>query len=1030
MRGADWTGDSLLVAASVVEQDAWRIVQGNREFCRLLGVEELPEDQEFCGLFLESDREQICETLARAGQAGAVCEARLLTGEKESRWVELRCGAAADGRRTVVLLDLEQQKKTERETLILQQRYEMMEKLSHEFPFDLDVKGQRILRSSRLMEICGNYEQDDAYYPLEEEALLLHPMDREPFLQALGEASRTEKSGSIDTRFNAGTSGKEPKYLWFRTFYKSVPDEDGNIVRVIGRSFNIHVDKLLQEEVKRDPLTKLLNKVEVQREITSFLESSPSGTHAMFLIDIDNFKGINDTFGHTFGDTVITDVTSMIRSQFRMNDIVGRVGGDEFLVLMKDTTQEKAEEKAERLCQSVSKDYTGDSVSYHISVSVGLSMYGADGNSYSSLFEKADHAMYRAKQGGKNGYELAKVSDVGPIKSGNRSIEKRGIMSRENQEFLNFAVSLMAHARNLDGSLNMLLRRIAERYGLDLVLLLENREEGNEAVLTNYYGKNYEFYEKSVIPLSSPHIRELTAGAYTIFTSEQLIARHEKAGYIKSVKKLDPEEDFCAVVVKFDFIGDHTGEMLFESLNSKREWQEEELDMLQELTRTISVFVSLRYQVDESRAQIQYIQKRDQLTGLYNLEPFKQRAYHILAEAKEDKIYAFEYFDINSFGYVNENYGHKVGDGILKMLVSDVMQQSYFMAGSRLYSDFFLFLLEDDSREALMEHIRGRNQRFLNMLNHQYPNSGMGITAGIYIVEDTRHAHLENAIENANLAWKHAKNAGIRDVVLFEPKLRLQRLEEQQVVGEFFEALYRDDFQVYLQPKFHLKDGRVYGAEALARWKRPDGTVLAPAVFIDSLEKIGYITELDFYIFEELLRTMDRWKKQKRRKLVVSTNFSGRHFGGDGEEFLGRVSHILAKYNVSPANVEIEVTEGVLVKNIGTLQRCVDKLHEMGFRVAIDDFGTGYSSLSMLADIAADVVKIDKSFINKDMSERKLSLLYEIGRMVRILGKEIIIEGVETKAQAEYLTKGGFTCGQGYLCNRPLPLGEFEKLYL
>lgn len=791
-------------------------------------------------------------------------------------------------------------------------------------------------------------------------------------------------------------------------------------------------DQLLQEEVRRDPLTKVLNKMEVQREVTAVLnDKDEHRSHAMLLIDIDNFKGINDTFGHTFGDTVITDVAALIQAQFRASDIVGRVGGDEFLVFMKDTELEKAIEKAKVLCNVLSKDYSGGDVNYHISSSVGLAMYGVDGNSYGELFEKADHAMYRAKQGGKNGYEIADASDTGPILNRTRVIENRETISREDQDFLNFATSLMAHAKNLDGSLNMLLKRISERYELDLIVLFEDSQDGKGAILTNYYGEEYSFYAKSIFPIADSRIRELPPGETVVLTNDELnIGEEQWSDNLEDAEKFDPKEPFSLVAVKFDFVGGKTGEIMFLSLDAGREWTHRELDMLEELTRTISVFASLRYQMDESQAKIRHIQKRDQLTDLYNQDAFRQKVYKILQNTDPDRIYAFEYLDVNNFGYVNENYGHKIGDSILKMFAADVMSQPYFKAGTRLYSDFFLFLLEDESSEALEEHIKNRNQRFLNMLNHQYPNSGMGLTAGVYILEDTRHVNLELAMENANLAWKHAKNAGIRDVVFFRPQLRVKRAEEQQVVGEFFEALYRDDFQVYLQPKFVLGTRTVYGAEALARWKRPDGTILSPAAFIDSLEKIGYITELDFYIFEELLKTLDRWKKQNRREIIVSTNFSGRHFEGDGEDFLKRISHIMSKYNVSPKRVEIEVTEGVLIRNVDTLQKCVARLHEMGFHVAIDDFGSGYSSLSMLADIQADIVKIDKSFINKDMTDRKLRLLYEIGRMVKILEKDIIIEGVETKEQEDYLKEGGFTCGQGYLCNRPIPTGEFEKLYL
>ena len=187
--------------------------------------------------------------------------------------------------------------------------------------------------------------------------------------------------------------------------------------------------------------------------------------------------------------------------------------------------------------------------------------------------------------------------------------------------------------------------------------------------------------------------------------------------------------------------------------------------------------------------------------------------------------------------------------------------------------------------------------------------------------------------------------------------------------------------------------------------------------------------ELDFYIFEELLKTMTRWQAQNRRKIVVSTNFSGRHFENGVDAFLNRICLILSKYSVSPKNIEIEVTESVLIRNLSNLQYCIDRLHAIGFRVAIDDFGTGYSSLSALMDIPADVIKMDKSFIDNGFEGKRRDLIMEIGELVRISGKEIIFEGVETEAQEKLLIDCGYHNGQGYLCNRPITISEFEKLY-
>jgi diguanylate cyclase (GGDEF)-like protein len=925
--------------------------------------------------------------------------------------------------------DIDRQKKEELEQRLLNQKYEMMEMLSREYPFDLDVKNWVMLRSHRLMELRGHFEVQDEYYPVDEEILTLCPPDQQPFLNAMKLAAQSEQEGSIDTRFNLSEDGEVPRYLWFRTYYKSVTDTEGNIVRIIGRSFNVDTDKALQDEVRRDPLTKVLNKMEVQQEIDDFFQGEPGGTHIIFLLDIDNFKGVNDHFGHTFGDSVIIEVADLIKSQFRMNDVIGRVGGDEFLVLMKNSSLEKAEEKAETLCQLLAKEYTGGEVHYHITISAGLAVYGVDGSDYSSLFEKADHALYRAKQAGKNGYEVATRNDIGPIVRNIRTIEQRENISAEDHNFLTFAFNLMAHAKNLDGSLNMLLKRLAEQYQLDLVTVFENDALHKTMTMTNYFGSDYNFYEESVFTEIHPTVNELQPGNYVIIDQDAFTDRYKVKARIKSTAPVDMERSFSAVVGKFEYIGNQTGEIFYIRMGKEPTWQKGELEMFQELTRTIAIFVSLRFRMDESEAQIRYIQNRDQLTKLYNQEAFRKVMNEFMQQTDPDKVYALEYLDINNFGYINDNYGYKVGDNVLKMFAKDASEQPSFCAGCRLYSDFFLILTTDRDADTVIANLQSQSRRFSNMQNHQYPNSGMGVTAGVYIIEDTK-MDVDVAIENANLAWKYAKNSGRRDIVVYDATQRSRRADEQKVIGEFFEALYRDDFQMYLQPKFILGDRTVYGAEALARWKRPDGQILAPAYFIDSLEKIGYITELDFYIFEEVLKTLDKWDKQKKRKIVISTNFSGRHFDTDGEEFLNRIQHIMSKYTVSPQYIEIEVTEGVLIENIDVLEYCMNRLHEMGFRVAIDDFGTGYSSLSVLADMPADVVKIDKSFINKDMTDRKMSLLYEIGRMVKILNKDIIIEGVETQEQEQFLKEGGFTCGQGYLCNKPIPIGQFERLYL
>lgn len=1036
MDAIEWMNLDVPVAAAVIRYgSAWSVEQTNPAFEELFGFQGR-ESERRSALVARQDLCLLEETMEQALRGVKdPQEVRIVRADQSVRWAEIRCSLLAhvDAIPYVLVLfwDIHERKLRDMKQRLVVQKYEVMEQLSKEFPFDVDVQEQTMLRPGRLAQLRGESPAADVRRPVEDEIALLHPSDQKHFRRALKEASLSAVSGSIDIRLRLDPEGDGERYAWFRTLYRSIADGTGKIERIIGRSFNIDSDKRLQEEVRLDPLTRLWNKAEMQREVAAYLEEKPDGEYGMLLMDIDNFRGINETFGHTYGDMVITDVAGVIRDYVGARDIVGRVGGDEFLIFMKDISLPEAAGRAEELCAALAKDYVGEGVKYHITVSAGLAMYRVDGSTCEALLEKADHAMCRAKRNGKNMCEIATAEDEGPGKTRPRRIERQGSMSQEDQEFLAFAANLLAHAKNLDGSLNMLLKRTAKRLGLDLLAVFENKDSRAESVMTNYYSSVFSFFDKCTVPVLEKIRQECpAAGSCMIFRGSQLKEYRESLRELKSVQHLDMDQPFSFVLVSFEFVDDRTGAIVYLSLDEERGWQQSELMLLQELTRTIAIFVSLRCRMEESRAVVRHMRKRDQLTDLYNQEAFRQKVADWFREAKGDKVYAFEYVDIDNFGYVNENYGYKAGDEILKLLAADISSQSYYVMGCRLYSDFFLLLLEAENREDMNERINRRNRQFLQMLNHRYPGSGMGITVGVCIVEAPRRLDVDAAIENANLAWKYVKNKGGRHVGFFEPELRRMRAKEQQVVAEFFEALYRAEFRLFLQPKFILGERRVYGAEALSRWRRRDNSLLGPGDYIESLERIGYVTELDFYIFEELLRTLERWGRQGRQRPVVSTNFSGRHFADDGEEFLARIGQIMSRYSVPPEYVEIEITEGVLIRNLAVLQKCIGRLHETGFRVAIDDFGTGYSSLSVLADVPADVVKIDQNFIRRDMNDGRLALLGEIGRMIRIIGKDVIIEGVETVQQEKLLLESGFVCGQGYLCNGPIPVEEFEKLYL
>jgi len=212
------------------------------------------------------------------------------------------------------------------------------------------------------------------------------------------------------------------------------------------------------------------------------------------------------------------------------------------------------------------------------------------------------------------------------------------------------------------------------------------------------------------------------------------------------------------------------------------------------------------------------------------------------------------------------------------------------------------------------------------------------------------------------------------------------------------------------------------------RWKKKNGKLESPNVFIPILEKSGYIVELDFYMYEQILIYMKRWKNEGSRLPVISVNFSRSHFEKEG--IFNRIMELTEKYQVERQYIEIEITESLFVLGYDLVKTEVQKLREAGFRVAIDDFGTGYSSLGMLLDIPADIVKIDRSFLNRENRKNEEEFIRNMGSLIRSVKEEVIFEGIETEEQREFLVNCGFRYGQGFLFDRPLPVEVFQEKYM
>ena len=256
----------------------------------------------------------------------------------------------------------------------------------------------------------------------------------------------------------------------------------------------------------------------------------------------------------------------------------------------------------------------------------------------------------------------------------------------------------------------------------------------------------------------------------------------------------------------------------------------------------------------------------------------------------------------------------------------------------------------------------------------------------------------------------------------------LNAYNKEKIEAQMEYALENGEFQIFLQPKVNMITSRVYGAEALSRWVHPVDGMRRPDQYIPIFEENGFIVKLDMFMFEEVCKIKQRWYQEDVdfAKIPISVNMSRLHLFRT--DFVDDLLSYIDKYKVNPTEIEIEITESVYLNDNSDLIKTVDKLKGFGFGVSIDDFGSGYSSLSMLKDIPADVIKIDKEFLElSSNSERGKSVIKNIIRLCKDLKFKVLTEGVENEDQVEILTNYGCEVAQGFFFSKPISVKDFES---
>ncbi len=418
-----------------------------------------------------------------------------------------------------------------------------------------------------------------------------------------------------------------------------------------------------------------------------------------------------------------------------------------------------------------------------------------------------------------------------------------------------------------------------------------------------------------------------------------------------------------------------------------------------------------------------YFLTRDYLTGVLNKD-FYLKCLIFLMITKKLSLYTVAFINIKGMTYINEHYSSNTGDKVIKKFASVI--NSFTQRGeyvSRLGGDNFMVLIKKNRVDEFLSMLSDLTLYVEIEAGSEVPIK-VGSNCGLYNL--TASDTIRDVMNNSGIAIRQAKKSVKEDFVWFEPEMLSTIIHENTIINSFRDAIEKEEFLVYYQPKVDIVTGKLDGAEALVRWSK-NGKMVPPMDFIPVFEREGLVTELDFYVFERVCKDLVEWEKKGIPIVTVSSNFSKLHIRNPN--FAKSVVDVINKYQTKSYSLEIELTESGANENFEVFKHFIDEIHNAGIKISIDDFGTGYSSLSLLKNIDADVVKLDKSFIDNvhDDKSADYNLVCNLVKLIKDLGCDVICEGVETVDQASLMKKAGCSLIQGYFFDKPLPHDEFEQ---
>lgn len=833
-------------------------------------------------------------------------------------------------------------------------------------------------------------------------------MNREALLQAFSlgktmltfEYRRLERSGRL---------------LWVCATIRLIQDTQNGGLYAYGALQDITEKKNLELAIKdraeHDMLTGVYNKETAIQIITDALKKAhrQKESYALLVFNVDQFTQIVHDSGYMAADNILKELASQLLMRFTKEKIIGRFYGDEFLVYVyRNPKPDLVRRYAEEVRKAISMPYLFPEAKQPVSVCAGIIFDNSTQTTFDSLYRKARLALTVAKASGRNNCQIYSeqlerlqahtAAGVLPL---HEPVSQR--YSGSGESILLKCMYSLTSSIDFRDSLENALKELGSYYNGDRVYVIELEQKEQEV------RSIFEWKKDDVISIRDTGSILLTPARI----SGQMHNRLRQLRYCgnieelheiqpaiyQSLKKLGISSYFLATLDEKNFSVGYIG-----------------IDNPRRNTDDITVINTLRYVLanELTKRKLQdkqhFLSYHDEMTGVLNRNSYKEYCESLSEEGLISL--GIISMDINGLKEINRAHGNLYGDDIVRSIARTLEEEFPFSRVYRFAGDEFLVVCENISYDSFRLRLRKLKERSQNICSTSIGSAWSDVDI-----------HLDNLMKNADEQRMIAKQS------YYDGHASGIRRWNGGTRKDLIDKLEKDQFCIYLQPKIDARDNHLYGAEALIRYQHPEEGLVMPMKFIPSLENAGLVHYIDFFVLEQVCKTLQDWEQQGLPLIPVSLNFSRSTLLVD--DLIARMDEIANQYGTKRKYIEIEITESLGDVERSTIARIGNQIRQAGYQIALDDFGAKYSNISFLSALQFHHLKLDKGLVNNLITNENARLIVKnIMNLCRELGIHVIAEGVENEEQMEILKKLQCCYIQGYYYDKPIPVNRFQERYL